>query len=270
MMTRFIDDESLLAQLRDWLRQTRAEGEGTDGNDAPVDAAEPVPQLGLYRLVEEFTALRHEVKLQTKSARGLQEESAALLPAMRQAIEAFRSVAPKEEQAAFVAARPLAEALADLDEALARSRVQLVAFENRIIEDSEHFEAEFERRFANQSWFRRMLSRKYHERLRSWIQERGDSPTVHYVRALVEGHDLIQGRLRRAMEAEQVRRIECVGAAVDPERMTVIDVVGTSAQPPGHVVEELRPGYTWRGRVLRFAEVRAASISSSITPEGSD
>jgi hypothetical protein len=27
--------------------------------------------------------------------------------------------------------------------------------------------------------------------------------------------------------------------------------------PPGTVVEELRPGYTWRNRVMRCAEVRA-------------
>jgi molecular chaperone GrpE len=259
MMIGSIDDESLLAQLREWLRQTRAESENADGVEEPEGT---VPRLGLYRLIEEFTALRQEVKLQTKSARGLQEESASLLPAMRQAIETFRSIGPKEEQAAFAAGKPLAEAMADLDEALSRGRIQLAAFEDRIAEDACKFEAEFERQFAALPWLRRKLWRKCHEFVRPLIQERRESPTVRYIQALLEGHDLIQSRLRRAMDAEQVRRIECIGAPVDPERMTVIDVVEDPEHTPGHVVEELRPGYTWRGRVLRFAEVRAATMVS--------
>ena len=60
------------------------------------------------------------------------------------------------------------------------------------------------------------------------------------------------------MDAGQVRRIECVGRPVAPGRMTVLEVVDSPDQPPGHVVHEVRRGYTWRGRVLRYAEVRAA------------
>lgn len=256
-MTGSIDEDALLSQLREWIRQTRAESESmAEGEDS--DEAEP--RLGLYRLVEEFTALRQEVKLQTKSARGLQQDTESLLPAMRQAIEAFRSVAPKEEQAVFAAAKPLAEALADLDEALSRGRGLLAGFEARVAEEAQRLEAEFERRFATLRWYRRLAWRKYHEFVRDLIQERREGPLVRYVRALLEGHDLIQGRLRRAMEAERVCQIECVGAAVDPERMTVIDVVDDPEHTPGHVIEVLRPGYTWRGRVLRFAEVRAVRM----------
>ena len=40
--------------------------------------------------------------------------------------------------------------------------------------------------------------------------------------------------------------------------MTVIEVVDDPDRPPGEVVDEVRRGYTWRGRVLRFAEVRAS------------
>jgi len=82
------DDETLLARFRQWLHQTRSEA------DDPTLATEEGPPadgegraVGLYRLVEEFTALRHELKLQTKSTRGLQEQAEALLRAMQQAIE---------------------------------------------------------------------------------------------------------------------------------------------------------------------------------------
>ena len=39
--------------------------------------------------------------------------------------------------------------------------------------------------------------------------------------------------------------------------MTVIEVVDEPRDRPGTVVKELRRGYTWRGRVIRFAEVQA-------------
>jgi GrpE protein len=37
----------------------------------------------------------------------------------------------------------------------------------------------------------------------------------------------------------------------------VVELADAPDQPPHTVVEELRRGYTWRGRVLRLAEVRA-------------
>ena len=74
----------------------------------------------------------------------------------------------------------------------------------------------------------------------------------------MDGYALIQSRLRRTLDAEQIAAIASVGRPVDPERMNVVAVVETTDVPPGHVVDEVRRGYTWRGRVLRYAEVRAA------------
>ena len=78
------------------------------------------------------------------------------------------------------------------------------------------------------------------------------------VDALLEGYGLIQARLRRAMDTEQILRIACIGQPIDPERMTVIEVVDSDEFAAGFVVDEVRRGYTWRDRVLRFAEVRVA------------
>ena len=130
------DDEAVLERLREWLRQTRAEAEAL-GREAPDLSALDLdgPEVGLYRLVEEFTALRHEVKLQTRGARDLRDQAEELLPALRQAIEQLRSVEPKEQQAAFAAARPLAEALADLDEALDRGRHEMERARGRLIDE---------------------------------------------------------------------------------------------------------------------------------------
>ncbi len=112
-------DETLLAQFRLWLLEAHAEAETEGGPPYPEDED---GEVGFVRLIEEFTALRHELKLQTRSTRGLQDQAEAMLPALQQAIEQFRAVEPKEAQAAFAAGRPLAEALADLDEALDRGQ----------------------------------------------------------------------------------------------------------------------------------------------------
>ncbi len=260
-----IDDEALLSRFRDWLRDARAEADGLNGDRVEVDppsGAEPVPEVGLYRLVEEFTALRHEVKLETKGSRGLQEQVDTLLPTLRQAIEQFRSVAPKEEQAIQTTARPLAKAIADLDEALARGRLEIEKARDRLAAEAAasaaSIESDLDELFRGQSWFRRLRLRPYHEQVRGLVARRIGEARSDLFEALLEGYGLIQGRLWRSMDAGQVRRIDCVGRPVDPGLMTVIEVVDSPDQPPGHVIDEVRRGYTWRGRVLRYAEVRAA------------
>ena len=252
------DDEALLARFRQWLRDARADAEELDPDQEP--APEPGgPEVGLYRLIEEFTALRHEVKLQTKGSRGLQEQAEALLPALRQAIEQFRAVGPKEEQAAQSAGRPLAEALADLDEALDRGRAEVLKARPRLAaEPAGTLGADLDALYARQPWFRRPWLRAYHEQVRDLVDLREAEPRPGLAGALLEGYELTRARLGRALEAAQIRRIDCVGQPVDPERMAVVELVDAPDRPPGHVVDELRRGYTWRGRVLRFAEVRAA------------
>jgi molecular chaperone GrpE len=252
------DDEDLLARFRDWLREARAEAEA-----APIEPdRDPSPGVGLYRLVEEFTALRHEVKLETKGSRGLQEQVDALLPAIRQAVELIRSVGPKEEQAVQSTGRPMAEAIADLDEALARGRLEIEKARDRLGAEAaalaDSVASDLDGLFRGQPWFRRFWLRSYHERARDLVVAKTGSPRAGLFDALLEGYGLIQGRLRRSMDAGQVRRIDCVGRAVDPALMTVVEAVDAPDQSPGQVVDEVRRGYTWRGRVLRYAEVRAA------------
>jgi molecular chaperone GrpE len=257
-MTERPDDEALLGQFADWLRATRAESSGLAPGEAELDAAD-LPEVGLGRLIEEFTALRHELKLQTRSTRGLQEETEAVLPELRRAIEQFRGVEPKEAQAAWTAGRPLAEALADLDEALERGRAEIERTRRRVIADAEDAaERELAALHARQRWPWRVVVRSYHERVLAVVREQVLGPRRAAFDALVEGYGLIQSRLRRALKAERVERIDCLGRPADPSLMTVVEVVEAPGVPPGQVVEELRPGYTWQGRVLRFAEVRAA------------
>lgn len=266
------DDDQLLDRFRQWLAETRAAAEQVVGDEESAwasaeDDSSGSPGVGLYRLAEEFTALRQEVKLQTRSSRGLDEEIEKLLAALRQAIAALDSVKPLEQQAARSAGKGLALALADLDEALDRGRQQLERSGERLVElPDDALLADLDQAYAGLSWLQRWLSGGYHRRLRELV-EQSDAAVQRraLLGALIDGYALIQQRLARALAAEGILRIAAVGQVVDPEQMIVLEMVET-AGPPGLVVDEVRRGYTWNGRMLRYAEVRA----SRVLDEGND
>jgi molecular chaperone GrpE len=265
-------DELLLGRLRQWLADSRMRCQQIAGGPAELDeplASAAGPEFGLYTLVEEFTALRHEFKLQTKSTRSLEEESQTQLAALRLAIEAFRSVEPQEQLAAWTAGKGLAAALADLDEALDRGRTQIERAGRTLIDEpTRALPAALDQLYSSQSWFRRLLWRGYHRQARALAASCGRKEREALVAALLEGYGLIQGRLTRALAAQGVQRIATLGKPVDPERMIVIEVVESPESRPGAVVDEVRRGYTWNDRVLRCAEVRASRDDPGWVLEG--
>src|SRR5205823_5176890 len=93
--------EAVLADFRAFLEEL-----ADDAGDPPAPAAEPVD---LYTLVAQFTALRHEVNLQTKAARAATEQTAEALKLL---------AAPKPAADADEAVRPLLKALIDIADAL--------------------------------------------------------------------------------------------------------------------------------------------------------
>jgi molecular chaperone GrpE len=191
------------------------------------------------------------------------------LAGLRQAIEAFRSVEPNEALAVWAAGKGLAGALADLDEALERGHTQMERSGRILIEEpTQALPKALDDLFARQSWFKRLLHKGYHRQVRELAASHGRQEREALFAALIEGYGLIQGRLARALASERIERIATVGRPVDPERMIVVELVETSQQPPGVVVDEVRRGYTWNGRILRCAEVRAARSSPPTAPFG--
>lgn len=270
------DSDQILTCFRQWLSDAHAEAESVSSDVAPdsvvpdgvaprsvaSDDGELAAQtVGLIQLVEQFTALRHELKLQTKSARSLEERSEATLTEMHAAIEQFRSVQADENQAAQRAARPLVEALIDLDEALQRGRKVIENAQRRIVEESvdelKKIRERLDEVFQLQSWWRRKACRPWHEATKEIYFHRAIEMQRGIFASLLEGYSLIQSRLQRFMDEEKIIRIPCVGQPADPHAMTVIEVIDDPTKPAGAVVEEIRPGYFWKGKVVRFAEVRA-------------
>jgi hypothetical protein len=76
--------------------------------------------------------------------------------------------------------------------------------------------------------------------------------------SLVTGYKMSVQRIDRALEQLGLEPISAVGQSFDPEYMEVLEAVPDSGYPPGEVLEEVRRGYVWRGRVFRYAQVRVA------------
>ncbi|MGC8643987.1 MAG: nucleotide exchange factor GrpE [Isosphaeraceae bacterium] len=258
-MSRSGDLDTVLDRFQDWLASARTTAASAVESAARLDLHDDSDRpFGLVEMVEEFTAMRQELKLQTKSARALQEQSESLLPSLRQAIEHFRSVTPREEQAAWTAGKPLAEGLATLDEALDRCRGEIE--KARIVATEQvprKLVAALDQVHSGLPWLRRVLLRKYHQQVTELVKREAQGINQEWLESLLEGFDLIQNRVRRVLKSEGIAPIDCVGRPVDPERMIVIEITEAQDLPPQTVIEELRRGYTWKGRVLRLAEVKA-------------
>ncbi len=263
-MNNWPDDDPLLARFRDWLEEARAESdEPLDGADAALQCDVDARPVGLYDIVAEFTALRQELKLETKGARSLREETDAAISALREASEQFRSIDAKEDEAARRAGEPFAKSLIELDEALDRGRGVIETARRRILEDSLDEAMSLLRELSRREpWWRRWACGRYTRTLEeSWRRQVGDAHRQLFD-SLLEGYGLIQNRLQRAMKKEQIQRIACVGQPVDPQCMKVVEVVDEPNRPAGLVLEEVRRGYYWRGQVLRFAEVRRRATAA--------
>jgi molecular chaperone GrpE len=72
------------------------------------------------------------------------------------------------------------------------------------------------------------------------------------------GFELIRRQLWDALAKEGLSRIEAVGKEFDPHKQHAIERVETTDHPDGTVIDELQPGYTFHGRVVRPAMVRVA------------
>jgi molecular chaperone GrpE len=77
-------------------------------------------------------------------------------------------------------------------------------------------------------------------------------------RNLATGVQLTRSKLAQVLEAADVRTVEATGR-FDPALHEAVRSVATDEHPPGTILETVRPGYTWQGRILRPARVVVAA-----------
>jgi molecular chaperone GrpE len=250
----------VLADFRDWLGAV-VSGE-TDGAGPP-----PGEGVDLHMLLGQFLALRHEVNLQTRAVRSQQEQNGETLRQLSQALAALRQ-APTET-APDDRVRSLLKTLVDLYDALALGTREVKRGEEALGALLDQVGAWQEPPGpAPRSFWARLFGggeqEAARERAGEEARERADrdrealSRVRQGLAALVTGYSMGLQRVERALAQQGLEVMPAVGQPFDPERMEVVEAVTGSGRPAGEVIEEVRRGYLYNGRVFRYAQVRVA------------
>ncbi len=217
--------------------------------------------LGALDIVEAFTALRQELKLQVRSGREAQQAFSDGLQRIEQRIAAVQA-APAQPIPATVQSsdsRKLAEAIADIDENLQRA-VESLNKNFPTTKAPPNWLVSFDAVVAQVPWLARSFASNTFSALRE-ILERAEQDTLAPEKSqstTLQGFELLLARVRRQMQQAEIERIDVLGKPFDAEIMNAIDMIDAPTVAKAHVAEQLRPAYRWRGNLLRYADVRLA------------
>jgi molecular chaperone GrpE len=262
---------AVLADFHSWLSALATEeqraGSVSDGGQSVAYASGSSPLVpDLHTLLGQFIAVRHEVNLQTRAVRAQQEQNAETLRQLTMALDTLRQsqarVEETRQQARDEAVRPLLKTLIDLYDALALAGREMQRMSETVLPALEQLtiatgigvdspRSLWARLFgfstsAPEPPERARLVRDSAERIRQMLA------------SLVTGYTMSLQRIERALRQHGLEAIATAGERFDPERMEVLEAVAESGRPSGEVIDELRRGYLWNGRVFRFAQVRVA------------
>jgi molecular chaperone GrpE len=256
--------EVVLNDFRSWLEELPK---------MPPPAEAP-PPVDLYTLVAQFTALRQEVNLQTRTARSQQELLAQTLEQIRNADQPTVAGDRQNGVDSETLLRPYVQSLIEAAD------VQFIAVREfgRVVEtvseavNSQDQDDESMPEMPDLGWWARWCGAgkiiEQQQDLIVRLEERLSAiqptclPLVDVISKPLEGAlaGLQMGlqRLDRSLEQRGLILIPALGRQFDPEQMEVLEGVANTDRPAGEVIEELRRGYFWNGRVFRAAQVRVA------------
>lgn len=258
----------MLADFRTWL------GELTQ---VPAPAAEP-PAVDLHMLVAQFTALRHEVTLQTRATRSSLEQTGEALQQLGDAVEELRERPTEDEEVV-----PLLRALVDVYDNLALALRQVERQRGAInqpladlVEGTKVPELPsapeagpvatrpgFWSRLFGVSAGQSLIKMEVGALLKQ-VESRRErtAEAAELVRSsfdgLIAGYRMSLARVDRAIEQAGLEVIDAAGEPFDPELMEAVEVAGDTGRPAGEVVEEVRRGYLRGDTVFRYAQVKVA------------
>lgn len=223
--------ERILADFRGWLE--------THGRKASSE------RVDFKAIVGHFTALRHEVNMQTKASRTLSEQTGKLLESVELA------GTPK----------PVVKAFLDIADVLSVSRKQMVKLREKVEPLLEQLAGEAlpmvpKAGFFTRSWQRWADEVQEQHEARNEACAAAAETLLDLAQAAADGYAMTLRRVDRALPELELEAIECVGKPFDPETMEVVEVGGEGAA--GIVAEEVRRGYFCKGSLLRCAQVRVA------------
>jgi molecular chaperone GrpE len=259
-----------LADFRVWL---------TDLAAAPPPPAEP-PPVDLHTLVAQFTALRHEVNLQTRAARTSIEQTGQALEQLESAVEELRERPATDEDELVPLLKAMVDVYDNLALALRQVERQRAAIEQPLAELEAGTDV-LDLRGKEMKpgpvvirptfWWRLFgggaVKPPRGAELDAMLKEvdarrERTAEAARLVRSsfdgLIAGYRMSVARADRAIEQAGLDVIAAAGEAFDPELMEAVEVVGNTGRPASEVIEEVRRGYLRGDVVFRYAQVKVA------------
>jgi molecular chaperone GrpE len=246
--------EAILRGFESWLDSALADEQPLPGLAADlltaIENGEPPPPIeggcDLYSLWSVVTALRREVKLQSRTFKQVNDTLAELKQTVVASLGEDSSpglVEVKESEADAVSAiherRPEKrhiDLLLDLRDRFERGLNSARAAGSGLAAN------------AHRPWWARWFAKEH--------EQQSDAQQV--LTALEKGYTLTMERLDQALQDYQISPILCEGKEFDSHRMTAVEVEETDSVPEGTVVGVYRTGYEWEGEVYRPAQVKVA------------
>ncbi len=214
--------DAIVAEFRDWLRTLPED-------PAP---APPAEVLSMHALAAQFTALRHDVNMQTKAARAAVEQSSAVLKQLQE------STVVEEEGDERLEPKPIVKLVLDLHDALGIAHRQLDKAV-RTVESPPPAPGFLARLFGP-------------------APPADDAKLRERLAGAADGYAMSLRRLERGLADLGLEAIPARDLPFDPECMEAVDTAPAGDRPPGTVVEVVRHGYRRHGAIVRHAQVRVA------------
>jgi len=104
----------------------------------------------------------------------------------------------------------------------------------------------------------RLADERFRQKQESERKQQALERVRQFLEALLTGYDMSLQRLQRTLEQHGLEALACEGDAYDPETMEAVEVIAEPGRDDTEVIQEVRRGYLWRGKVFRFAQVRVA------------
>lgn len=253
--------DAIAAVLDDFRAWLAAEVTAAGGNhEVPAAAG---PPLDLNTLLGQVIGLRQEVNLQTRATRAQQEQNADTLQTLGRALDTLRQ-ASAAAPAGDEALRPLLKALTDLHDTLALSSREVQRMEETVLPILDQLSEPDAGGSPRRSLLARMLGLGTPDAVTEARQEQrrrareAAGKARQLLASLVTGYRMSVQRVDRALRQQGLEPMAVVGQTFDPEHMEVVEAVADSGRPSGEVLEEVRRGYLYNGRVFRYAQVRVA------------
>ena len=83
---------------------------------------------------------------------------------------------------------------------------------------------------------------------------------IRFIKQMTQGQEMMVKRFEKFLHSYQVKQIECVGNLLDPLTMRAVETSHNPQLANGIVIEELQPGFLFKNKVLRLAEVKVNKL----------